>query len=324
MKCRFPNLVAVFLVIGQGAMPLVQAQPTNLMIGGFDYIRSGDASFPIGASFSQARTAILSNYPTTKFTNFTTLAASNLAGVNILIIGTPATITNEISPLTAEEQTALLDFVNGGGASILFTDNESFSPSANTANNSFLAPFGMGSAGTVGGPAYLGVPSPLQHVVTSGPFGVVTNYTQLAPGAITNLGPYATALVPNDAGTALAVIDPGLIVPGSGPVVFFSDISGFWDTDGFFPTNAALFLNSIEFCRDPTPRWRLKIDPSGTDVVLHWPTAATNMVLEATTNLDMGSVWTQVTNVPVVVDTEKFVTNPVVGTMFYRLRGASP
>jgi len=302
-------------------MTLVQAQPTNLIIGGFDYDRSGDASFPLGTNFSQARTAILSYYPSTMFTNFTTLTASNLAAVKILIIGTASTVTNKISPLTGEEQTALLDFVKAGGAAILLTENDSFSPSANTANNSFLTPFGMGSAGTIAGPAYLGVPSPLEHLVTSGPFGVVTNYTQFEPGAITNLGPYATALVPNDAGTALAVIDSGLIVAGSGPVVFFSDMSGFWDTDGWFPTNAALFLNVIEFCLNPAPRWRLKIDTSGTDVVLHWPAAATNMVLEATTNLDAGSAWTQVTNVPAQTNAENFVTNQLEDTRYYRLTG---
>jgi len=326
MKHLLPDLRIVLLLVSTAATQPVQAQATNpVVIGGFDYIRAGDASFPIGASFSEARSAILSNYPATTFTNITTLAASNLAGVDILIIATPATITNDISPLTTEEQTALLDFVNTGGSAVLFTDNDSFSPLAYAANSSFLAPFGMGSIGTLISVVTGHVMAPLQHVVTSGPFGIVSNFTQYVPGVITNLGPYATSLATNYdtniTGSALAVIDPGVIVPGSGPVVVFADVSGFWDTDGYFPENETLFLNVIDYCRQAPQGWRLKIELRGPNVVLHWPVEATNLVLQAATNLATVTAWTEVTNTPSVGGGENYVTNAVLGKRFYRLKG---
>jgi hypothetical protein len=324
MKIELLPLLILSFVIGQGSTSMAQAQSfSSVVIGGFDYIRSGGASFPIGGSFSQARSAILSNYPATVFASFTTLAATNLANVDILIIGTAATITNDINPLSTEEQAALLDFVKTGGAAVLFTDNNSFSAFAYAANTGFLAPFGMGSDGALVGEVPAVVPTPSQHPLTRGPFGSVSRFTEFVPGAITNLGPYAISLATNFAGTALAVIDPGVIVPGSGPVVAFSDISGFWDTDGYFPGNATLFLNVIDYCRNTPQGWRLSIEQRGTNVVLHWPTTATNMVLEATTNLATGSIWKQVTNDSAVVDGENVVTNQIVGRKFYRLVSVS-
>ncbi|MCX8090577.1 MAG: hypothetical protein N3I86_06510 [Verrucomicrobiae bacterium] len=309
----------------QLAAATLPAQTTNpIVFGGFDLTRSGDASFTEGASFSEARAAVLSNYPAATFVSFPTLTASNLAPVNVLVIGTPATITNEITPLDADEQTALLDFVHNGGAAILFTDNDSFASQAAAANASFLSPFGLSGGGTLISEVVAEVPAPENHPVTSGPFGNVQFFVQFVPGAITNLGPHATVLATNYEGVAAAVINPGQLGPGSGPVVFFSDISGFWDTDGYFPTNAALFLNAVEFARSPLPRWRLNIERLGNQVLLRWPAAATNLLLESTTNLAPGTVWTPVPEVPAVIGDENVVTNDAIGMRFYRLRGPVP
>lgn len=301
------------------------AQTTNpIVFGGFDLVRSGDASFPDGADFSQARTAVLSHYPGATFVSFPTLSPSNLAPVNVLVIGTPATITNEITPLDADEQAALLDFVLNGGAAILFTDNDSFASQAAAANASFLEPFGLSGGGTLVGDVVAEVPAPQSHPVTSGPFGEVQFFIQFVPGAITNPGPHATVLATNYEGIAAAVINPGQLAPGSGPVVFFSDISGFWDTDGYFPTNAALFLNAVEFVRAPLPRWQLRIERLGAHVLLRWPAAATNLLLESATNLAPATVWTPVPEAPVLLGDENVVTNDATGMRFYRLRGPVP
>lgn len=301
------------------------AQTTNpVVFGGFDLTRSGEASFPPGANFSQARAAVLTHYPAAVFMGFPTLSASNLAGVNVLLIGTAATITNEVTPLDPEEQAALLSFVQNGGAAILFTDNDSFAPQAAAANASFLSPFGMDAGGTLISEVVAEVPAPESHPVTHGPFGNVQFFIQFVPGVITNLGPHATALATNYGGIALAVIDPGRLAPGSGPVVLFPDISGFWDTDGYFPTNAALFLNAIEFARAPIPRWRLRIERLGSQVLLRWPAAATNLLLESATNLAPGTLWSLVPEVPVVLGDENVVTNDAVGMRFYRLHGPVP
>lgn len=301
------------------------AQTTNpIVFGGFDLTRSGEASFPEGANFSQARAAVLSHYPAASFVSFPTLSTSNLAPVNVLVIGTPATITNEITPLDAEEQTALLGYVQNGGAALLFTDNDSFASQAAAANASFLAPFGVAGGGTLISEVVAEVLTPENHPITSGPFGTVPFFLQFVPGVITNLGPHATALATNYGGIALAVINPGQLGPGSGPVVFFPDISGFWDTDGYFPTNAALFLNAVEFARAPLPRWRLRIERFGSQVLLRWPAAGTNLTLESATNLAPGTIWTPVPEAPVLVGDENVVTNDAVATRFYRLRGVAP
>jgi hypothetical protein len=322
----FPALMRLgFGLAGVLAAGIVSGQTTNpIVFGGFDLSRSGSASIPEGAAFSQARAALLSHYPAATFTSFPTLTASNLAPVQVLLIGTPATITNEITPLDANEQAALLSYVQNGGAAILFTDNDSFATQAAAANASFLAPFGLSGGGTLISEVIATVPAPESHPITSGPFGTVSAFVQFVPGVITNLGSYATALATNYGGIALAVIAPHQLAPGSGPVVFFSDISGFWDTDGYFPTNASVFLNAIEFARAPTPRWRLEIERVGASVVLRWPATATNLFLESATNLATGAVWTAVTNIPSVQGANFVLTNDAVGARFYRLRGPSP
>jgi len=63
----------------------------------------------------------------------------------------------------------------------------------------------------------------------------------------------------------------------------------------------------------------LCIAPAGNQVVLSWPAWASNYVLQSTTNF-LPAAWSNVTNVPVVVNGRDTVTNPISGTQqFYRL-----
>jgi formylglycine-generating enzyme required for sulfatase activity len=63
----------------------------------------------------------------------------------------------------------------------------------------------------------------------------------------------------------------------------------------------------------------LWIAPAGNQVVLSWPAWASNYVLQSTTNF-LPAAWSNVTNVPVIVNGRDTVTNPVSGTQqFYRL-----
>jgi hypothetical protein len=56
-------------------------------------------------------------------------------------------------------------------------------------------------------------------------------------------------------------------------------------------------------------------------VVVRWPVAATNYVLEATTSLSVAGSWGAVTNTAAVVDGEYTVTDAVTGAMkIYRLK----
>ena len=66
------------------------------------------------------------------------------------------------------------------------------------------------------------------------------------------------------------------------------------------------------------PPW-LNILPSGTNVLLEWPTNATGYALEFTNNTPAGA-WSTTLPAPVVVGTNKVVTNAISSTQrYYRL-----
>jgi uncharacterized repeat protein (TIGR03803 family) len=65
---------------------------------------------------------------------------------------------------------------------------------------------------------------------------------------------------------------------------------------------------------------QLTIIPSGTNVILNWPTNAAGFTLESTTNLAAPAVWITNAPPPVVVGTNNVVTNGITGSRkFYRL-----
>ncbi|HSU54676.1 MAG TPA: choice-of-anchor Q domain-containing protein [Candidatus Dormibacteraeota bacterium] len=75
---------------------------------------------------------------------------------------------------------------------------------------------------------------------------------------------------------------------------------------------------------NPTNRFsspaQLTIIPSGTNVILTWPTNAVGFTLQSTTNLVSPAVWTTNSPAPVVICEQNVVTNPITGAQrFYRL-----
>jgi hypothetical protein len=79
-----------------------------------------------------------------------------------------------------------------------------------------------------------------------------------------------------------------------------------------------VFLDEVRFIGQAV---RLKIERSGPDVVLSWPVAATNFVLEATSDLPGTNAWESVTNTPSIVGQEYRLTSAASGNAkFYRLR----
>jgi uncharacterized repeat protein (TIGR03803 family) len=68
------------------------------------------------------------------------------------------------------------------------------------------------------------------------------------------------------------------------------------------------------------PEPTLSIELSGSHVVLSWPSWASDLLLQQTTNLASGN-WTAVTNTPVVTNLQNQVTlaPPSSGNTFYRL-----
>jgi uncharacterized repeat protein (TIGR01451 family) len=66
----------------------------------------------------------------------------------------------------------------------------------------------------------------------------------------------------------------------------------------------------------------LDIQPgSAQSIVLSWPTSTVPLVLQSTAALGQDSVWTAVSNPPVVVQGRNVVTNEALGKSYYRLRG---
>ena len=110
----------------------------------------------------------------------------------------------------------------------------------------------------------------------------------------------------SDGGNPLA----GLIL--SGHTLYGTAYNGGSYGDG---TVFSLSLGSVSA---PVPT--LTIVPSGTNVILTWPTNAAGFTLQSTTNLVSPAVWSNVSPGPVVVNGQNAVTNPSSGTQkFYRL-----
>ncbi len=92
------------------------------------------------------------------------------------------------------------------------------------------------------------------HPLTSGPFGVVNSGPTDRYGWYDDLGPHASAIAVGtyNSQPIVAVIDPGVLGPGSGPVVFFSDL----DAPAFYttsPDTLAFDLNILYFAFAPEP-----------------------------------------------------------------------
>lgn len=217
-----------------------------IYIGGFDAARGANFSLPEGDALAEARVALTTTYPAATFTSFATLTQPALANVDILILSSVYDGSVPITPLTAAEQTALYDFVTGGGCAVLLPDNWDFAP----ANESLIDPFGMDIGGFVWGWITATVTPPATHAITDGPHGTAAAFSQGWPGGLTNLGPDAAPLATNSLGDALVVIKRNALKPGSGPVIVYSDVTTFADTadGGDFANNQALFLNSIAYC----------------------------------------------------------------------------
>jgi uncharacterized repeat protein (TIGR03803 family) len=68
------------------------------------------------------------------------------------------------------------------------------------------------------------------------------------------------------------------------------------------------------------PQPQLAIIPSRENIVVKWPTDATSFALQSTTNLGSSAFWTSNSPVPVIVNGQNTVTNPITGTQqFFRL-----
>jgi hypothetical protein len=194
-----------------------------------------------------------SAFPGTTFATAPTLTPQFLDQIDVLLIGSPKTDAIGITPLSAGEQTALFNFVSGGGRAFLVADG--FSPFIPAAQ-SMLQPFGM----TIVDDGLSGVlnatPTAPAHPVISGPYGTTTSIQVFGSGVLTALGP-ASGLANMDAlnQPVLAAIAEHALSPTSGRVVIIADASFLVDDvlGGFYPQSQALFLNTMNYLFVPEP-----------------------------------------------------------------------
>lgn len=231
-----------------------------LRIGSFDKERSGEFSLEFGEQTSNIRSSIKRSHSNVVFSSTNVMTKEFLAGVDVLVIGAPKDASTAITPLNAEEQSALLDFVSKGGGALLFSDNNI---QFELTSDSIVSPFGLDASGVVNGIVEASV-SNASHPIVSGEFGFVSNYGNLVfPGWFASLGEHAVgvASLKNNSQTTLAVIDPKSLSNESGGVVFFSDsifFNGSFNGEASDPTTI-LINNSISFVADQQNVWKREI-----------------------------------------------------------------
>lgn len=229
----------------------------TLVVGGFSDSRVGVGTID-GIATEDLRAAILREYPDATFVTSETLTAEFLGSVDFLIAGAPSFL-GAIS-LSAQEQQNLLNYVKAGGGALIFSDNNDYGGEAvsDSANETFLDPFGVDSAGKIDAVAFATVSAPLHKLMTE-PFGHVGTVAGAYPGWFDGLGPHATAVATYDTNNQPAVlaIPRDAFAPGSGGVVFISDADMLVDGSegGLFSVadNETLILNSIPYTVAPEP-----------------------------------------------------------------------
>lgn len=243
------KIIARVALLGSIGIALVSGTASQagaeIVVGTFDASRAGLTNVATGPAATQMRASLAANFPDASFATAPTLTGGFLSGVDVLVL-TPFNGGTGITPLSAAEQTAMLNFVMNGGRALLLADGLQLS-----AAQSLITPFGMTIADDNLSGLQLCTPTAPSHPVISGPFGTTTVFGNLGGGILTNLGPYSTTLGTMDANgqPVLAAIEAGAISPGSGRVLIYGDATLFADpiADGFFSYSETLFLNSFEY-----------------------------------------------------------------------------
>jgi PEP-CTERM motif len=235
IKTRVAALAAILAAL----CPFAHA--SGVVVGGFNAARGGFESLAPGEDSALAND-ISSAYPGTTFNFTSTLTPTFLSGVQVAILGVATTDFSAVTPLSTSEQSALLNFVLGGGTALIFADNSTFASNAPTTNASFLSPFGVTITGTLNGGQTAPIINPTGPLTS--PYAVSAffgNYT----GYFSNIG---QGMVLANFGVGEPAIDyfaPGVLGPHSGAVVLFADSDAMVAGDGLTSTNLNLVLNAF-------------------------------------------------------------------------------
>ena len=231
-------LLTLVLLTLTAAVP-VHAASGNIVIGGFDSARGGARSLD---NLTNLSAALLADFPGSSISTATTLTPSYLATLNVVLLASGTSNTSCITPLSPDEQAALLAFSQSGGTVIIFTDNDTFCSGASTANNSLVSPFGLHATGTLSDSQ--NITFLRSNPISSGPFGSFGKASTLFPGWYDNVGA-AIELASLDANgqPSVVILPAGSQNASSGNAVFFSDNDTFLrDTSG---NNRIAVLNAV-------------------------------------------------------------------------------
>ena len=214
----------------------------NPVVGGFNTVRAGAASFVDGSFFEQARAACQNAFPGTTFASTATLTPEFLSTVDVVVLSAIAGNHDTLSPLSATERQALHAFVLAGGALLELLDNQDFE------NTGLESPFGLHCSGALADLStsvvvYTGSP------LAAGPYGIVTHFSQAWAGFFDAVPGQASVVAVNGLGASLASINGGTLGAVSGPCVFYTDNQTFVDDEEIpgaaFSSHTALFLNTL-------------------------------------------------------------------------------
>jgi PEP-CTERM motif len=230
----------------------IAAQASPFVVGGFDLARGGLESLAPGGNSALAAD-IVSAFPGTTIQFTDTLTPSFFSSVNVVLLGLGTSNTSSITPLSPSEQSALKNFVLGGGIALMFSDNDTFAANAVAANANFLAPFGVTATGTLTGIVNAPILNPTGPL--TGPFMPVTTFATNFPGwySNTNGGLVLADLNNNPAMPAIDYFGPGAFGPTSGTAVLFSDSNGIEAGDPTGPADLNLVLNALALASPAPP-----------------------------------------------------------------------
>jgi hypothetical protein len=180
-------------------------------------------------------------HPEVTYSSTSTLTSAYLSTVNTMVIGDGFDVSHTISALSPAEQSALFQFVSGGGNLLVLTENSNYDLANGAASRaSLIGPFGLATTGWIVNDTAQIVASPT-HPIALGPGGPLTHFDLHNTGWLTSLGPYAHTIAIETATSmpVMAAIERGAISPTSGRAVFLTDSSVFDNGFVFGPVLAA-------------------------------------------------------------------------------------
>ena len=200
---------------------------TPLSIGVFDETRGGDFNFADSRMQEFLLQDLLMSFPNLTFIRTHVLDETFFETVDIVLLSSAKGNLRATSALSEAEQAALRQFIERGGGGVIFAENDSFGGADSDAiNETFLDPFELDVTATFEDRQAL-TTSALDNPISNGVFGIAAAATCLFPGYFDALGPYAQSVATLEINNepALAYILRDSFNPGSGGIVFFSDVN---------------------------------------------------------------------------------------------------